>query len=326
MAKRKRRVKSIKSELLIKSREAMLSAVQIFNNPNIHFKSESFIVLSNIAWMYLLHAYYREKDIEYRYFRVVNTRRRFDKTKRGAFKYWELERCLNDNDSPIDNVTSSNLRFLIGLRHEIEHQMTTRIDDYLSARFQSCCLNFNYYIKKLFGEGYAIDRHLSFSLQFSTLNEEQSNKLREFTDLPKNIASYINDFDQQMTDEEYNDIRFSYRVLYVPKSANRKGQADKVIEFIPANSPEAKGLNKEYVLIKDREKQKYLPSHVLELMHNKGYTGFNMHHHTQLWKKLNAKTENKNFGVHVEGAWYWYDNWVKEVENHCQNNREKYIE
>lgn len=320
----KRKFKSVKSELLTKSREAMLSAVQIFNNPNIQFKSESFIVLSNIAWMYLLHAYYRDKKIEYRYHKVVNTRKRFDKTKRGAFKYWELERCLNDNDSPIDNVTASNLRFLIGLRHEIEHQMTTKIDEYLSARFQSCCLNYNLYIKQLFGDDYGIDRHLSVSLQFSTIKEEQTEKLKEFTDLPSNIASYINDFDDKLTDELYNDIRFSYRVLYVPKSVNHKGQADKVIEFIPANTPEAEGLNKEYVLIKEKERKKHLPSNIVDSMKAKGYPNFNMYNHTSLWKQKDGKNPNKNYGVNVEGAWYWYDSWIKEVEKHCAENKGKY--
>jgi hypothetical protein len=324
MIKRTRRIWSIKDELLIKSREAMLSAVQIFNNPNILFKSESFIVLSNIAWMYLFHAYYRKKQINYRYFNLVNVRKRYEKTKKGAFKYWELERCLNDDNCPIDNVTTSNLKFLIGLRHEIEHQMTTRIDDYLSARFQSCCLNFNYYIKNLFGEKYAIDKHLSISLQFSTINEEQTDKIKEFTNLPKNIATYINDFDDGLSDELFNDIRFSYRVLYVPKSVNHKGQADKVIEFIKADSPEAEGMNKEYVLIKDREKNKHLPSKIVEKMKQNGFSKFNMYNHTQLWKSLDGKNPNKNFGVSVEGAWYWYDKWVKQVEQHCNENKEKY--
>jgi hypothetical protein len=320
----KRRFKSVKTELLTKSREAMLSAVQIFNNPNIQFKSENFIMLSNIAWMYLLHAYYRDNKIEYRYHRVVNTRKRFDKTKQGAFKYWELERCLNTNKSPIDNVTASNLRFLIGLRHEIEHQMTTKIDEYLSARFQSCCLNYNLYIKKLFDNKYGIDRHLSVSLQFSTIKEEQTEKLKEFTDLPGNISAYINDFDDKLTDELYNDIRFSYRVLYVPKSVNHKGQADKVIEFIPANTPEAEGLNKEYVLIKEKERKKHLPSKIVELMRAKGYPNFSMYNHTFLWQEKDGKDPNKNFGVNVEGAWYWYDNWIKEVEKHCKDNKEIY--
>lgn len=59
--KRSRRIFSVTRELLAKSREAALAAVQIFNNPQITFKSEVFIVLMNIAWTYLLHAYYRTK-------------------------------------------------------------------------------------------------------------------------------------------------------------------------------------------------------------------------------------------------------------------------
>lgn len=152
MNKRIRRVGSIKNELLKKSREAALAAVQIFNNPNISFKSESYIVLMIIAWTYLLHAYFREQKIEYRHSHLKGTRREFIKTKYGAYKYWELEHCLNEEKSPLDKDTTNNLRFLIGLRHEIEHQMTTRIDDMLSARFQACCLNYNDYRKKLFGQ------------------------------------------------------------------------------------------------------------------------------------------------------------------------------
>ena len=302
----------------------MLTAVQIFNNPNIQFKSESFIVLSNIAWTYLLHAYYRSKKIEHRYYEQHGKRKRFDKTKKGAYKFWELERCLNDDNCPIDSVAKSNLKFLIGLRHEIEHQMTTKIDDYLSARFQACCLNYNKYIKDLFEEKLGIDKHLSFSLQFSSIEEGHVNQLKEFNDLPKNIASYIDGFDAEIPEEEYNDMRYSYRVLYVPKSVNHKGQADKVIEFLPANSPEAEKLNKEYVLIKEREKKKYLPSQIWKIMQEKGYSKFGQHQHTQLWKSKDAKKKEKGFGVQVATTWYWYENWKKEVETHCDKNRAKY--
>lgn len=214
--------------------------------------------------------------------------------------------------------------FLIGLRHEVEHQMTTRIDEYLSARFQACCLNYNKYIKNLFGDGYAIDQYQSFSLQFSTVQEEHANQLREFTDLPENISAYINDFDGTMSEKDYNDMRFSYRVLYVPKSVNRKGQADKVIEFIPANSPEAEGLNKEYVLVKEREKRKYLPGDICRIMQDKGYTKFNIYQHTTLWKLMDAKNPQKGFGTQVAKIWYWYDNWIQIVESHCKNSGDKY--
>ena len=60
----------------------MLSAVQIFNNPLITFKTESFIVLSVIAWTYLLHAHYRRQQIEYRYF-TKKARKRFERNSDG---------------------------------------------------------------------------------------------------------------------------------------------------------------------------------------------------------------------------------------------------
>jgi hypothetical protein len=202
--------------------------------------------------------------------------------------------------------------------------MTTRIDNYLSARFQACCLNFNESIKTLFDEKLGIDKHLSFSLQFSTLKEEHVNQLKEFTDLPKHISSFINGFDSDISDEEYNDMRYSYRVLYIPKSANHKGQADKVIEFLPANSPEAEKLNKEYVLIKEKEKPKYLPSKIIQIMQEDVLVKFKQHQHTQLWKLKDAKNINKGFGVLVAKTWYWYDAWLKEVKEHCKANAVAY--
>lgn len=324
MAKRKRKIFSIKNELLRKSREAMLTAVQIFNNPSIHFKSESFIVLGIIAWTYLLHAYYREQDIEYRYFEKKGKKRFFDKTKHGAYKYWELERCLNEDMSPIDKTTTSNLRFLIGLRHEIEHQMTSKIDDLLSGRLQATCLNYNEYLKKLFGEDFGIEKYLSFSLQFSSISEKQIEELRDIKSLPQNISTYIQKFDEGLNEEDFNDSRFSYRVILVKKTTNNKGQADRVIEFVDPNSDIAKTLNREYWAIKEREKGKYLPNKIWKEMQKLGHKNFKQHQHTQLWKKENAKDANKGYGVNVEGTWYWYENWFNFVKKYCEDNKNSY--
>jgi hypothetical protein len=143
---RNRKVKSVKDELVKKSREAMLAAVHIYNNPHITFKSETFISLAIVAWTYLLHAHYRFEKIDYRYYELKGAKKSYDKTKYGAYKHWELERCLNDNDSPVDKDTTLNLRFLIGIRHEIEHQMTSKIDEHLSAKLQACAINYNHYL------------------------------------------------------------------------------------------------------------------------------------------------------------------------------------
>ena len=51
---RKRRIKSVKTELVKKAREAMLAAVQLYNNPQVTFKAESFITLAIIGWTYTI--------------------------------------------------------------------------------------------------------------------------------------------------------------------------------------------------------------------------------------------------------------------------------
>lgn len=323
--KRRRRVGSVTDELIQKSREAALSAVQIFNNPRTYFKSETFIVLMCIAWTYLLHAHYRKQKIDYRYYRLAGTRKRFDKTKSGAYKHWELERCLNEESCPIDRVTSNNLRFLIGLRHEIEHQMTTRIDDYLSARFQACCLNFNSYIKKLFGENKGIDRYLSFSLQLAAISEDQAQTLSSMSDLPHYLQRFIEGFDGELSEQDFNSPKYAYRVLFVAKTANRKGQADQVIEFVKADSPIAKDVNITYTAIKETERQKYLPSQIVAAMNSAGFPGFRMYHHTTFWQSLEAKNPGKGFGVLVANNWYWYESWAVTVEEHCRQSKGKYV-
>jgi hypothetical protein len=323
---RARRVGSIKTELINKSREAALAAVQIFNNPLITFKSEMFIVNMVIAWTYLLHAYYRDQKVEYRYYELTTSgRKKFDKTKHGADKYWELERCLNDDLSPIDKDAANNLRFLIGLRHEIEHQMTSKIDDALSARFQACCLNYNDLIKEQFGVENGIDKHLSFSLQFSSIGEEQSQQLGNYKDiLPSNIYKFVEGYDGKLSEEEYNSPRYAYRVLFTQKTVNRPGQADKVIEYIKADSEAALGINKAYAIVKEREKPKYLPKQIIVMMQAEGYTNFKMNDHTNLWKKMDAKNEAKPFGVRVINAWYWYESWVSTVRQHCASHKRRY--
>lgn len=323
--KRKRLVKSIKQELIKKSREAALAAVQVFNNPAITFKSEIYVVLMVIAWTYLIHAYYRGMKIDYRYFDMLPSgRKNFHTTKKGAHKHWELERCLDCGESPIDKDSANNLRFLIALRHEIEHQMTTRIDNLLSARFQACCLNYNDYVKRFFGDQYGIDKHLSFSLQFASLTEDHVEMLSEREDLPRHIQKFIDGFDGHLAADEFNSPRFAYRVLFVTKTANNKGQADQVIEFVKGDSDLAQEINAKYAVIKETERDKFLPAQIVKLMQEEGFPSFSQHTHTQLWKASDAKNPKHAYGTQVVKQWYWYKKWVDAVRSYCQKNSAKF--
>ncbi len=321
--KRHRSVGSIKNELLQKSREAMLSAVQIYNNPSIQFKSETYIVLSIIAWTYLLHAYYRKEKIDYSYYKLSPKGRKiYDKTKHGAVKHWELERCLDEKRCPLQNDVKENLKFLIGIRHEIEHQMTSKIDDAISSKFQACCINFDRFISAEFDTRFSIRNHLSVSLQFSSLTEPQVKQLKDMTDLPKNIEAYIKDFDDKLPQDVYESPNYAYRVFFVGKSVNHKGQADKVISFISADSPEAEGLNKSYCLIKEQEKKKYLPKQIVEMMKKEGYKKINYHHFVCCWKEIDGKNPQKKLGVLIgERQWFWYEAILPITREYCKKNK-----
>lgn len=309
----------------MKSREAALTAIRVFNDPQVAFKSETYIVLMIIAWTYLLHAYYRGRKVEYRYYKQGAKRKVFSRTKHGAYKYWELERCLGDSKSPIDRDAANNLRFLIGLRHEIEHQMTRSLDAYLSGRYQACALNYNDYLKKLFGKSHGIDQQLSYSIQFMELTEEQISGPRPEAAVPERLRAYVAEFDGALTHDEYNSPKFSYRLIFKRKLVNRPGQADRVVEFIDPNSELARTIDKEYWVKKEVERPKYRAKDVVAEVHKAGFTDFSVYgDHLEMWRAEDAKDPAKGYGVEIQGVWYWYRSWVDRVLELCRASGDRY--
>ena len=321
----RRRGPSIQGQLLEKSREATLNAVQTFNNPLTTFKTETFIVLMVIAWTYLLHAHYRRLSVEYRYFEIPagSKRRKFCRTKSRAFKYWELQRCLNERACPLDGPTKSNLRFLIGLRNEIEHHQSTGVDEAFTGRYIACLLNYEREITRLFGSRYTMAENMLHALQFRDLTSPPASE-EDIKPLPSSVAKYIGDFDSELPFEEYQHPYFSYRVIFVRKLTNNIAQADRAFEFIGSDTDLAKEIDKQYWVQKEVERPKYLPGQVVQLMKQEGYSNFGMHKHTLLWKEMGAKQPSKGYGVQVATTWYWYERWVDEVRKHCLANADTY--
>ncbi|MFH0854330.1 MAG: DUF3644 domain-containing protein [Candidatus Falkowbacteria bacterium] len=314
-----RRIYSEKIDLILKSREAALSAVQIYNNPFTTFKSESFIVLFVIAWTYLLHAYYRDKEIDYRYYTIPSKRKKFVRNPDGSIKYWELMKCISNHKCPLDKHTANNLKFLIGLRNQIEHKKAIGIDSYLSGRYQACALNFNFYMKKLHGEKHSLDNHLALSLQFAELDYKQAQFIKDKEKLiPRAVQSYIATFDNSLSDKEIKHDRFSYRLLFIKVGVKRKGKADRVIEFIDPKSSLAENVTKEYWVKEDREKPKFRAMDIIEKVKKAGFSKFGPYQHTQFWKKHDGKNSTKGFGTFVANYWYWYENWFEFIIKELQ--------
>jgi hypothetical protein len=309
-------------ELLIKAREAMISAVHTFNSAGLTFRSELFIVSAIIAWTYLLHAWFKREGIDYRHTKNQGGQKIVVKTPSGAEKYWELAQCLKHERCPVEKGAKDNLAFLLELRHEIEHRSTNRIDDAVSAKLQACCINFNDTIKQLFGAQYALERRLPIALQFVTFSPDQRMVLKRAGGLPRNVETMMDGFEGRLTPEQQADPRYAFRVFMIHKTANRAPGADLAVEIVLPGSDVAEKFN---VALKEVEKKKYLPSEIVKLMKAEGWNKFTMDSHTRLWKKLDAKNPAKGYGaIAVGNTWCWYDTWLNRVREECQHHPDAY--
>ena len=279
-----------------------------------------------IAWRSLLHAYYRKNGVDYRLHEMRGKRRKFEKTKAGAYRYWNLADCLVHEQCPLDKATKSNLFFLIGLRNEIEHHQSAGVDRRLSGRYLACCLNYERYLSALFGEKHSIGDAAAFTLQFRDITARTTTEEAK-APLPSNVATYLREFDAQLSEDELNSLHYKYKFLFVPTVTGKEAQADQVLEFVPFDSELGKEINESYqqVMLKEVERPKHLPSSIVKQMKAEGYGKFKIHHHTNLWKDRDGKNPGKGYGVMVAGMWYWYDRWIEEVQRHCQENAQFYI-
>lgn len=319
--KRKRKYKSKKDSLLRKSREAMLAAVEIYNNPLIKFKSETFLTLSVIAWTYLMHAFYEQKGIDYSYYEKKGKRKKYIKTDYGAIKKWELSKCIKAVECPLSAPIRANLEFIIGLRNEVEHQMTIILDQVISAKLQACALNYNHVIVELFGKKYSMENELVMSIQFSGINPLKQKELSKMKGLSENVCNYISDFEKKLPADILIDREYSYKLMFIPMNANNRGQADSVIEFVKVSNDVADQV-KSLVMIKESEKKKYLPKQIVSIIVKEGYTKFTMDTHTKLWQNNGSSLKIPKYGSMVAGkAWYWYDTWLEYVKEYCKEHQ-----
>lgn len=309
-------------ELLIKAREAMISAVHTFNSAGLTFRAELFIVTAVIAWTYLMHAWFKREGIDYRHTKNENGQKVVVKTPSGAEKYWELGQCLKHARSPIEQGAKDNLNLLLEIRHEIEHRSTSRIDDALSAKLQACCINFNDAIKAMFGPQYALERRLPIALQFVTFSPDQRAILKKAGTLPHHVETTMDNFEQKLTPEQQADPRFAFRVFMVNKTANRAPGADLAVEIVPPGSDVDQKFN---MALKEVEKKKYLPAAIVKAMKDEGFDRFTMDSHTKLWKRLGAKDPAKGYGaIAVGNQWCWYETWLNRVREECEQRPDVY--
>lgn len=303
-------------ELLIKAREAMIAAVHTFNSAGLVFRSELFITTAIIAWTYLLHAYYKREGIPYKY--------KNSQTKYGAERYWDLSQCISNGKCPLTDGAKTNLSFLIGLRNEIEHQSTNRVDDAVGAELQSCALNFNDALKEFFGKQFGLEKRLPIALQFVSFGLDQRSQLKKASSLPQHVSSFISAFEHGLSDDQVKDPAFRLKVAFVPVAAKKAAGSDVAVVTVKSGSATAQAVGE--VIFKEVNRARFVRSQVVAAVKKAGFPKFGPGDHTNLMREIDAKNPSKGYGCQgdYKNTWVWYDRWVERVIEHCKQEGDRY--
>lgn len=290
-------------ERIIRSRESMILAVSLFNNPSFKFKTELFSVLSNISWTYLMHEYYLRKGVNI----LVENGQTIS-----------LSQMINRNDCPLSKGAKNNIRSIKLIRDNVEHKLFGQSDQNWLPLFQACCLNYDKYISLFFGKEKSLCKELSLALQFSKLDLEQASITQKY-DIPSEMSALDALLNAELTEEDLSDIEYKFRVVYTLDSAS-KGNSH--FHFVNPQSEEGKNIHNVLQKFKIADDiYKYKPGDVVRLVKSKGNKTFTIHHHTIAWRHYKArpdsgsntpeKTDRKYCIYHAAHKDYTYnDEWV----------------
>ena len=263
-------------ERLIRAREAMLLAVQAFNSPTLHFKTEVFAILANVAWTYLMHEFYIRKKVPI--------------TKKDGHTL-ALSQMLERQDCPLSSGIKANLKSLKTIRDSVEHKLLRKADAKWLSLFQACALNFEKTLCDFFGDDVSLQKDLSVALQFAKLTVEQAATLEKYQ-IPENIEALDAEIRKGMTEEQLADLEYEFRVIYTLVGSS-KGRAH--IEFVHPDTDEAAEFRN--VLIKRQladELYPHKPGNVVQRIKEKVGKKITLHDHTQAWKKFKARPHSKS--------------------------------
>lgn len=194
-------------ERLIRSRESMILAVQIFNSAGLNFKTETFTMLATVAWTYLMHEYYDRKGVP-----IIE----------GGHSL-SLSDMIKRGDCPLSEGVRQNINALKLLRDQVEHKLLGKADQKWMGIFQACCLNFDKALCELFGKQLSLSSDLSLAIQFGKMNMEQVLNLNKY-EVPASIDAIDASLTAGMTDEQKANLEFQFRVVY-SLEASSKGKA-----------------------------------------------------------------------------------------------------
>lgn len=299
-------------ERIIRAREAMILAVQLFNSPALKFKTENFAILAQIAWTYLLHEHYVRAKVKI-----------YAEDGRSLL----LGQMLDRQDCPLSRGIRNNLRALKVIRDEVEHKILGQYDGRWLSIFQASCLNFEKTLCDFFGSAVSLSKDLSFALQFSRMTIEQLGAVNDH-DLPEHVQALDARLQHEISEADQKDLEYQFRVIYTLDAAS-KSRAH--FEFLRPDSAEGKEIRNILVQYKSADDlYPHKPGAVVKLVSQKSAVSFTTNNHTQAWKLYKARSEkaakqpentNKEYCIYhaAHGDYTYSDAWVSKISEEVKD-------
>lgn len=329
------------NELLEKSKESVISAIQIYNNPSSKFRTESYLVHMVIAWNSLLQAIFIKKGVEI-----------YEKNDEGGYitigdrnKTKGLDKLVSEYFSDHNDPRFVNLDFIIRLRNEVEHSLYVNLEETdvdLFGECQSLLLNYETVLAEEFGDRNGLEHKIGLAIQLSKkfVDEQVNSQTLPAKQANLRIKQFIESYRDTISMDTYNDQRFRFSIFMIPKLSNNKHADDLPVIFsndLKLEQGEVQG-KAGFLAIKTQsievpvQKYYYLkPSDVVELVKQKSNrTGFTVNLHTNCWKQYEVRPRGEDMGFKNEYALFdnahkdyvYSEKWVDFLVNKFANDEE----
>lgn len=223
---------------LAHSRQTMLSALRIWNDPTTTSRTGAFALLLVTAWNALALARLQRDDREWR---------KLDEAGEPVHVAG-VPQAIDTRDAidlalPGDGLRGlrENLRLWVDLRNSVAHRHLPALDLSIIPEAQAAALNYENVIVDTFGPEYALAEHLSVPLQLSGFRDPGvlASRKKLLAGLPLDVQALLSRAESE-SPELLSDPTYRLRIAFIPAAIASGNGADAIAHFVkPGEVPEA---------------------------------------------------------------------------------------
>lgn len=274
-------------EMVIKSVESSVLAVEIYNKPTVQFRTGAYASLMIIAWTAALHAVFERDGLSYYHKRKNGRFERIDGDKRA----WELVECIKQYSG--NNLTDgiiANLTLFVKLRNKIEHRQMMTLDAHIASECQALLLNLKHFLKEEFDIDLLGDMGLYIPISVFSTARVIPQSIEE-----KSVIHFVDKYRDSLNPNVWDDANYAFRAFLMPRVGNHKSSSDVTIEFLKLDGMTAhqkERATRLATMIRDRQipmrGDLLKPKSVVEKVKTR-HPQFTMNRFANAWKALSIR-------------------------------------